>query len=66
MKKRRSCIILLRRDWSFMKCTGLMTRKNFGKFISYLEQRFTKEQIESAFQILQAYSDYHMQMDEFK
>ena len=40
--------------------------ENFGKFISYLEQRFTKEQIESAFQILQAYSDYHMQMDEFK
>ena len=33
--------------------------ENFGKFISYL-------QIESAFQILQAYSDYHMQMDEFK
>ncbi|WP_242828000.1 hypothetical protein [Enterocloster clostridioformis] len=32
--------------------------ENFGRFIAYLEQRFTKEQIESAFQILQAYSDY--------
>lgn len=43
--ERRSCIILLRRDWSFMKCTGLMTRKIFGKFISYLEQRFTKSRL---------------------